>query len=138
MDAALRRFVRQRAAHRCEYCQLLQDHEPFVTFHTEHIIAKHHGGEDDPSNLCLACPSCNFHKGPNIAGRLAATSELIPLFNPRRDRWEEHFRWDGALLAGLTPVGLVTLQVLRINLPENVEHRDALIAEGVFPPPASV
>lgn len=55
MDAATRRLVRRRAHGRCEYCRLPQAAQPFVTFHTEHIIAKQHGGSDRPENLCAAC-----------------------------------------------------------------------------------
>ena len=134
MDERTRRLVRRRAGDACEYCRLKQEHEPFVTFHVEHVIAKQHGGTDNPSNLCLACTSCNLHKGPNIAGRDQQSGQLVPLFNPREDNWDDHFEWNGAILAGKTPAGRVTIAVLGINLTENVEHREALIAEGIFPP----
>jgi len=45
MDDALREFVRQRAAERCEYCLLPQSAARFFTFHVEHIRAKQHGGQ---------------------------------------------------------------------------------------------
>ncbi len=38
MDEALRRFVRERAGHRCEYYGILQAHVPFAAFHIDHII----------------------------------------------------------------------------------------------------
>ncbi|MFN0053362.1 MAG: HNH endonuclease [Planctomycetales bacterium] len=133
MNAGLRVFVRNRANRRCEYCHLSEEHEPFIAFHVEHIVAIQHHGDDDPSNLCLACASCNLHKGPNLSGRIAATGEIVQLFHPRRDIWEEHFEWAGPLLIGLTPVGEATIAVLGINLPENIDHRKELIAEGVFP-----
>jgi 5-methylcytosine-specific restriction endonuclease McrA len=28
----------------------------------EHIVARQHGGSDDPANLALACPECNSHR----------------------------------------------------------------------------
>jgi hypothetical protein len=31
---------------------------PFLTFQIEHIIARKHGGSDDPSNLALARDRC--------------------------------------------------------------------------------
>ena len=49
--------------------------------------------------------------------------QLAPLFNPRRDRWEHHFAWQGSRLKGLTPVGRVTVEVLGINQPEAVKVR---------------
>ncbi len=62
------------------------------------------------------------------------TNKLVPLFNPRRHRWHRHFRWDGSLLVGRTPVGRVTVAVLEINLDHRVGFRQGLIDEGVFPP----
>jgi hypothetical protein len=62
------------------------------------------------------------------------TDELEPLFNPRVDDWTEHFEWDGAELTGKTAIGRTTIAVLRINLAERVQHRERLIAAGVFPP----
>jgi len=38
MDAATKRFVRNRAEERCEYCRLPQSAQPFLTFHLEHVI----------------------------------------------------------------------------------------------------
>lgn len=134
MGTAVRRIVQERAGNACEYCRLTQGHEPFATFHVEHIIARQHRGGDHPSNLCLACTSCNLHKGPNIAGIDPETGRMAPLFHPRRDDWHEHFEWRGPILVGRTAVARATIEVLRINLPENVELREALIMEGVFPP----
>jgi hypothetical protein len=50
MDDALRAFVWERAGGRCEYCRLHQDEYEYQTFHVEHIIAKQHGGTDDPDS----------------------------------------------------------------------------------------
>ena len=65
MDAAIRHLVHQRAGECCEYCRLPQEAVD-ATFHVEHIIALQHGGNDDPSNLALACDRCNLYKGPNL------------------------------------------------------------------------
>ena len=54
MDATTRSMVRQRAGNRCEYCGILQEQMSAAAFHVDHIIAKQHGGSDDPSNLALA------------------------------------------------------------------------------------
>lgn len=90
MDAALRDFVRERARHRCEYCRLAETDAGRLAFQIEHIIAKQHGGADHPDGLCYACAQCNWAKGPNVAGLLDA--KLYPLFNPRVQNWERHFR----------------------------------------------
>ncbi len=82
----------------------------------------------------LACAHDNRHKGPNLSGLDPVTRELTRLYNPRRDRWREHFAWQGAVLIGLTAVGRTTIQVLSMNDREMVEARESLIAEGRFPP----
>ena len=62
------------------------------------------------------------------------TKKLVRLFNPRRMKWARHFRWYGPFLVGRTPVGRATIGVLQMNHQERVQVRQALIAEGVFPP----
>jgi hypothetical protein len=123
MDAATRERVRQRAGNRCEYCGLSQSDTPFASFHVEHIIARQHGGSDDEDNLAWACRRCNFHKGPNLAGIDPATGEIVPLFHPRRDAWNEHFVLRDRIVVGLTPVGRTTVRLLRMNLPARLDLR---------------
>jgi hypothetical protein len=57
----------------------------------------------------------------------------VRLFNPRRHKWARHFRWDGPLLVGRTPIGRVTVHVLGMNDPIRVALRQELIEEGLFP-----
>jgi hypothetical protein len=85
-------------------------------------------------NTCFACAHCNAAKGSNVAGYDPATGILTPLFNPRVDVWNVHFVWQGGFLVGQTPVGRVTIDVLRINDSDCVEQRQALIEAGLFPP----
>jgi hypothetical protein len=133
MDRALAELVWQRAGGRCEYCRIAQEHER-LTFEVDHVIAIKHGGATRVGNLALSCLSCNSHKGSNIAGLDPRTRRLTPLFHPRRHKWARHFRWEGAVLVGRTPVGRTTVEVLNINDPPRVDLREGLIAEGVFPP----
>ena len=91
MSPQLRLLVRDRADNRCEYCRLRQEHLPFVTFQIEHIRARQHGGLNDETNLALACDRCNAHKSPNLSGIDPETDEMVELFNPREQAWEEHF-----------------------------------------------
>ena len=133
MERSLVELVWERARSRCEYCQMPQEYDGF-THEIDHVIAKKHGGRTLANNLVLACFPCNNHKGPNIAGLDPATRKLTPLFNPRRHKWERHFRWEGAYLVGRTPSGRVTVVVLETNAPERVLLRQSLIEEGVFPP----
>jgi hypothetical protein len=79
-----------------------------------------------------AWPECNLAKGPNLAGYLR--KKIIPLFNPRRQSWNRHFYWDGAILRGRTQTGKVTVKVLNINDERRVLMRQSLVEEGRFPP----
>jgi hypothetical protein len=134
MRRPVRRFVRHRAGQRCEYCRLHESDQPLLPFHLEHIVAKKHHGSNAPANLAWACLECNVAKSSNLSGRDPITGRVVRLFNPRRQRWHRHFAWDGARLAGLTPSGRATIDVLDINARHRVELRELLIVAGVFPP----
>ena len=45
------------------------------------------------------------------------TGEQIALFDPRRDAWQLHFRWDGVRVVGITPTGRTTVMALHMNRP---------------------
>jgi HNH endonuclease len=128
MDTLTRRKVRERAADRCEYCGLHQDHSPLAPLQIEHIIPRKHGGTDDFQNLALACIDCNLGKGSNVAGCDPATSLITPLFHPRKDRWEDHFEIKAARIEGKTPVGRTTVMVLNMNSDDQLELRALLLA----------
>jgi hypothetical protein len=51
------------------------------------------------------------------------TGALTALFHPRRDVWSEHFALEGAEIAGLTPTGLATADLLRFNDTYRIELR---------------
>jgi hypothetical protein len=42
---------------------------------------------------------------------------VVPIFNPRRQSWEAHFRWspDCRTIIGRTPVGRATVEALALN-----------------------
>ena len=125
MHDATRDFVRARASYRCEYCQIHETDDIYV-LHVEHIIPRKHGGGDTVSNLALACHQCNFHRGSNLTGIDPDTEQIIQLFNPREQQWLHHFRYDGAELVGLTPVGRTTVRVMCINDSDRVQMRKTL------------
>jgi hypothetical protein len=133
MEQELVDLVWRRANSRCEYCQMAQACS-LLSFEIDHIIARKHGGQAVPENLCLACFYCNSFKGPNIASLNPQTGKLVQLFNPRRHSWKRCFRWAGPLLVGRTPIGRVTILVLCLNNPRALTLRQSLIEEGVFPP----
>ncbi|QDU36160.1 HNH endonuclease [Maioricimonas rarisocia] len=132
MDAKTRRRVRERAKDRCEYCLLPQAAAPFLTFHIEHVHAVQHGRDDSLDNLCLACPHCNLHKGPNLTTLSEDTGEIIRLFHPRNDAWADHFRLAGAQIVGLSEEGIATVRLLKMNTPDQIRIRAALMQRGEF------
>jgi hypothetical protein len=129
----IEKVVRDRAGGLCEYCR----HPEALSrlgFCLDHVRARQHGGRTRTTNLAFACGFCNRHKGPNVAGVDPKTGRLTPLFNPRTQRWADHFKWHGPRILGLTSVGRTTVRVLAMNHPIQVNTRRALIAEGRFPP----
>jgi hypothetical protein len=128
----LRQFVRDRAGKRCEYCRLPDWRPPVEPFHLEHIVARQHGGQTVPENLAWACHRCNRHKGTNLSAVDPDTGQVVPLFHPRRNSWQEHFIVDGIRLRGLTGTGRATTWVLKMNAERRLERRAELVRRGWF------
>jgi hypothetical protein len=132
MDAATRSLVWTRAQGHCEYCRLHQDHAE-LAHHVEHIVARKHGGTDDPANLCLACERCNLFKGSDLTGIDPVTGGVERLFHPRTQEWADHFDLRGPLIVGRTPTGRATVRVLSMNAGQRLQLRAALVAQGLYP-----
>ena len=126
MDDATRQLVRQRAGRRCEYCRVPEEAYR-LSFHVEHIVAKVHQPNDDPSNLAWACPRCNAHKGPNLATIDLQSDEHVTLFDPRKHRWDDHFAMQDGVIMGRTPIGRGTVELLKMNGALRVELRQQYI-----------
>jgi hypothetical protein len=129
----IERQVQRRAAARCEYC-LMHESLQGATFHVEHIVPRSRGGASTLDNLAWACPSCNLRKSDRIQVSDPATVALVPLFNPRPDRWNEHFRWGNYQILALTPVGRATVAALELNAPRRLRIREAEQMFELFPP----
>jgi 5-methylcytosine-specific restriction endonuclease McrA len=100
----LRTQVVFRAGNCCQYCGLSQEGQE-ATFHVDHIVPRASGGPTRAENLALACVSCSLRKEARRSGQDPRTGRTVPLFNPRRQRWADHIRWDGLTVVGLTPTG---------------------------------
>jgi len=131
MDRVLSQLVRGRARQRCEYCHLQQEFSA-LSFHIEHVVARQHGGADDPANLALACPDCNCRKGTNLTGIDPDTGVVTRLFHPRSDVWPEHFQTRGSRIVGLTGVGRTTVWLLEMNSVDRLRWRQLLLRLGLF------
>jgi hypothetical protein len=130
------RRVREAAGNRCGYCQSRQEYV-HATMEIDHIIPVVEGGTDEEENLWLACPICNGHKYDRSSGIDPATGNTVPLFNPRTQKWADHFKWidDGLLVIGMTPIGRATVVVLLLNEdPIAMQTRPNWIAAGWHPP----
>ena len=131
MGRDLEQLVWSRAGAACEYCRMPQRFDD-LPFEIDHVQAISHGGKTVAGNTALSCFTCNRFKGPNLAGIDPRTGRLSRLFHPRRHTWSRHFRWDGAVLIGLTPIGRATIRVLHMNDLLRVRLRSQLISEGVL------
>ncbi|GAX45861.1 hypothetical protein NIES4075_68820 [Tolypothrix sp. NIES-4075] len=132
ISAELRKFVIQRASGCCEYCLIHQDFSIY-THEVDHIIAVKHGGETTADNLALSCLSCNRHKGSDFATIDQVTKEIVPLFNPRLQVWDEHFYIPNARIEGKTHIGQGTARLLQFNVPNRVLQRQVLMNQGQYP-----
>lgn len=133
--AAQRRKIFARAGWRCEYCRTPEDFVP-DPFAIEHIIPLSAGGKTRLDNLASACLACNGRKYNKVAGIDPLTQELALLFNPRKQRWPDHFTWseDALLVVGLTPTGRATVKTLKMNHQKMVNLRRVLLLAGLHPP----
>lgn len=136
--AKIRDRVAIQAAHRCGYCQT-QEAVVGMPLQIEHLIPLAAGGRTTEDNLWLACPRCNLHKGIRTHARDPETGQLVPLFDPRRQHWADHFSWEqrGLMIVGLTPIGRATVVALQMNNDYVVHARQVWIACGWHPPQQS-
>jgi HNH endonuclease len=132
IPSLLRDLVILRSGNYCEYCTLSQLGQE-ATFHVDHVVPVAAQGKTDAENLALACVSCSLHKAAKQLANDPDTGENVPLFNPRRQSWSEHFRWEGVRAVGLTPTGRATVVALRMNRPGILLIREEEILLGRHP-----
>src|SRR5438105_881144 len=126
----MRLRVAKRACWRCEYC-LTPAAFSTQPFEVDHVVPRGQGGPTQLSNLAFSC-GCNSYKGSTIHANDPQTERLVRLFNPRRQRWARHFAWSSDLLVilGQSAIGRATVEALRLNRPELVNLRHALLLAG--------
>ncbi|MCB1228431.1 MAG: HNH endonuclease [Verrucomicrobiales bacterium] len=127
-------MVRHRAGDRCEYCGLSQIGQA-ATFHIDHIIPQVAGGQTVAANLALACVHCSLRKGAKQQSLDPQSSSVVPLFNPRLDMWNHHFRWTQSAMIGITATGRATIRALALNSPEHQIIRTFEAQLRRHPPP---
>lgn len=129
----LQRAIEERAGERCEYCRMHQALQG-ARFHVEHVVPRSRGGAASAENLAWACPGCNLHKSNRLEVSDPVTGQPVRLFNPRTDRWPDHFRWNSYEVMPLTAVGRATAAALDLNHPRRLEIRRAEELFKLFPP----
>ena len=132
VSVALRRLVKTRAKSLCEYC-LIREEDTYFGCQVDHIISEKHGGSTQESNLAYACSYCNRNKGSDIGSIVSETQQFCRFFNPRIDRWSDHFRLDSIRIIALTTIGEVTARILDFNHVDRLIERAELAALGEYP-----
>src|SRR2546423_1229760 len=97
VSADVRRLVVERAEQICEYC-LVHEHDTNFGCSVDHIISEKNGRLATADNTTYACMICNRHRGSDLGSVVGAKRALVRFFNPRKDRWAEHFILDGAVI----------------------------------------
>lgn len=131
----LKARVRTQAKNQCGYCRSLQKYV-LGMLEIEHIIPKAKRGTDDEDNLWLACRLCNNFKGTQTHAKDPVTGHEVKLFNPRHQKWSEHFTWseDGIYIVGKTACGRATVIALQLNNTYAVMVRREWVSVGWHPP----
>ncbi|MGE0086814.1 MAG: HNH endonuclease [Desulfococcaceae bacterium] len=85
----------------------------------DHVIPESCGGLTEFENLCFCCRRCNEFKGSKTAAQDPITGEVVSLYHPRKQKWQNHFAWDesGSLIIGITAAGRATAVALNMNRP---------------------
>ena len=135
LPESTRQRVRQRAGNRCEYCLSNQDYVMGI-LQVDHVTPRAKAGADTEDNLCLACELCNQYKWTKTDGLDLQNGETVTLFNPRQQKWYEHFIWsgDGTEIIGLTACGRATIIALRLNNSISVTVLRNWVKAGWHPP----
>jgi hypothetical protein len=134
IPAELRRLVVARSGGLCEYCLIAEDDTVFGC-QVDHIISEKHGGPTSAENLAYACAFCNRAKGSDVGSIDWATGNFVRFFNPRSDRWADHFTLSGVRFVPRTVIGEVTARIFELNSRERLLERQALQLAKRYPSP---
>ena len=150
-DGTVRLTIRLRAKDCCEYCLLPTTSQ----FHIDHVIPPSlwddyvagslpavqyrpgRRGPDHLDNFAWCCPFCNIAKRQQVALKIGRRSFRI--FDPRHDRWSDHFIFvhNYLFIVGFSGIGQATERALgfnsqRLNGPLGTRHDATLV--GQYPP----
>lgn len=135
VSVTVRQQVAERAKYHCEYCRSAE----LITsgpMHVEHIRPVAKEGETVLENLAYACVRCNLHKSTRTSYLDPVSDQVVPLFNPRTEKWFQHFAWsrDGTRIIGQTSIGRATILALHMNQASVVMSRSLWVSLNLHPP----
>ena len=135
LSEGVRRDVRQRANHLCEYCHTSEQWQS-VPFTIDHILPVSLDGSSDLDNLALACFTCNRQKSSRTEAVDPSSGKIVPIFDPRQAQWSDHFIWssDKLYIIGRTPIGRATVATLDLNRERIIMIRSADLIVSRHPP----
>ena len=113
---------------------MIHEDDSYYALQIDHIISEKHGGQTEEKNLALACVVCNRAKGSDVGSIDWETGAFVRFYNPRTDRWAEHFALSEVWITPLTDVARVTERLLQLNVRERLLEREVLRAIGRYPP----
>ena len=77
---------------------------------------------------------CNRNKGSDLGTILDNSEEIIRFFNPRKDKWHNHFKvTEDGMLHPKTLIGEATIKIFGFNHPDSIIERQLLISVGLYP-----
>lgn len=133
----LRQLVANRANYICEYC-LIHEDDTFFHCQVDHIISLKHGGKAEPENLAYSCAFCNRNKRSDIGSIVLPTNNFVRFFNPRIDRWSDHFELERTFIKPITDIGEATVKILDFNHIDRIIERQELMEVGRYPHPLAI
>jgi hypothetical protein len=135
IPSSIRKLVAKRAYGCCEYCMCQAEFDG-QSFSIDHVYPESLGGQLEIKNLAYSCQGCNSFKYNKLAAIDPESGEVVPLFNPRKQIWSEHFSWNEnfTIMTGLTPSGRATVKTLRLNRQGLINQRSVYYAFGIHPP----
>jgi hypothetical protein len=135
ISESLKAQIEQADRQRCCYC-LTSEANSGIPMTFDHIQPRSKSGITSFENICLACRTCNEYKSDSTEAEDPLTGRVVSLFNPRIQKWSEHFIWsaDATRVEGVTAIGRATMVALRMNNPVIVAARYRWVISGWHPP----
>ena len=139
ISVAVQREVMRLSEGYCEYCL---HPEAYATdfYHFDNILPLFEGGSNEVANIARSCGRCNILKNQKTVAFDPLTGQISELYNPRKDKWTNHFHWsdDDLLVHGRTEIGRTTVDLLQLNRQNAINLRQLLKNAGLHPPRFSI